>query len=113
MRRPSSPVMAGAHSGVLNPMPAGGVPRGMHVIKVRLSGSTPGITQALRALSAAVEAAGGFADGLTSPYPNRREPGYRVYLALRLPSEENTKSCGAAHRRQAIDRPAAAQSKEA
>jgi hypothetical protein len=85
----------------------------MKVIKVRLSGDLPGITQALTALSAAVEDAGGHTEGLTSPYPNRREPGYRVYLALRLPLEENAKSCGAAHRRQAIDRPAAAQSKEA
>ena len=97
----------------LNPLAAGRVTGGMKVIKVRLSGELPGITQALIALSAAVEATGGRTEGLTNPYPNRREPGYRVYLALRLPLEENDKSCGAAHRRQAIDRPAAAQSKEA
>ena len=97
----------------LNSLAADRVPRVMKVIKVRLSGELPGITQALTALSAAVEAAGGHTEGLTSPYRNRREPGYRVYLALRLPLEENDKSCGAAHRRQAIDRPAAAQSKEA
>lgn len=97
----------------LNPIATSRVPRVKKVIKVRLSGDLPGITQALTALRTAVEAVGGYAEGLTSPYPNRREPGYRVYLALRLPLEENNKSCGAAHRRQAIDRPAAAQSKEA
>ena len=85
----------------------------MEVIKVRLSGDMPGITQALRVLDDAAATSGGRLDGQTVPYPNRREPGYRVYLALRLPLEENDKSCGAAHRRQAIDRPAAAQSKEA
>ena len=97
----------------LNPMATSRVTGVMKVIKVRLSGDLTGITQALTVLGVAVEAAGGYAEGLTSPYPNRREPGYRVYLALRLPLEENTKSRGAAHRRQAIDRPAAAQSKEA
>lgn len=85
----------------------------MEVIKVRLSGDMPGITRALRVLDTAAETAGGRVDGQTSLYPNRREPGYRVYLALRFPPEENTESRGAAHRRQAIGRPAAAQSKEA
>jgi hypothetical protein len=96
-----------------NPRATARVPRVMKVIKVRLSVDMPGITQALRVLGTALEAAGGYADGLISAYWNHREPGYRVYLALRLPSEENAKSRGAAHRRQAIDRPAAAQSKEA
>jgi hypothetical protein len=85
----------------------------MKVIKVRLSGDLPSINQALLVLGAAVKAAGGSAHGLTNPYPNRRETGYRVYLALRLPPEEYAEPRGAAHRRQAIDRPAAAQSKEA
>jgi hypothetical protein len=97
----------------LNPEPAARVSGVMEVIKVRLSGDIPGITQALWVLDAATATAGGRLDGQTAPYRNRREPGYRVYLALRFPLEENAKSCGAAHRRQAIDRPAAAQSKEA
>jgi hypothetical protein len=50
----------------------------------------------------------GFAvTGQTRPYPNRREPGYRVYVTLRFPPGEDTRPCGAAHSRQAIRRPAA------
>jgi hypothetical protein len=113
MARARSQEACRAAGDALNPIPAGGVPRGMKVVKVRLSGDLPGITQALQALGTALQVAGGYVEGVTSPYPNRREPGYRVYLAFLLPSEENTGSCGAAHRRQAIDRPAAAQSKEA
>jgi hypothetical protein len=40
-------------------------------------------------------------------YPNRREPGYRVYVTLRFPPADPAEPCGAAHNRQAIRRPAA------
>jgi hypothetical protein len=80
-------------------------------VSVRLSGDLPGIARFLDAL-AAVAQTGGFEVPELPPqrlraYPNRREPGYRVYVALRFPPEEDTRSCGAAHSRQAIRRPAA------
>lgn len=73
--------------GALNPAAASHVITGMEVIKVRLSGDLPGITQALHVLEASAASAGGRLDGQTAPYPNRRESGYRVYLALRLPRD--------------------------
>jgi hypothetical protein len=75
-------------------------------VKVRLSGDTPWITDALRLLHAAAETAGFAVTSQSRPRPNRDEPGYRVYLTLRFP-EEDTESRRAAHRRQAIRRPAA------
>lgn len=112
MARPTPWSENATSDGALNPITTSAVTQVMRVVKVRLSGDLPGISQAIAALGAAVASVGGYADGVTSPYPNRREPGYRVYLALRFPPEVKT-GCGAAHRHQAIDCPAAAQVKEA
>ena len=76
-------------------------------VKVRVLGEMPGIANTLRAIRDAAQAAGFEIADQTRPYPNRREPGYRVYLTLRLPANETPESRGAAHRRQAIRRPAA------
>ena len=76
-------------------------------VKVRVSGDMPGIAAALLVIHDAARTWGFEISGQTRPYPNRREPGHRVYITLRFPPEEDTRSCGAAHRRQAIRRPAA------
>lgn len=80
----------------------------MTPVEFRLSGDLPGIATALRVLRDAAEIEGFEIGEPSRPYPNRREPGYRVYLALRLPADgDTTEQRGAAHRRQAIRRPAA------
>ena len=79
----------------------------MSTVKVRLSGDVPAIAEALRVLHIAALAEGFEIPEKSGLYPNRREPGYRVYVTLRFPPEEDTRSCGAAHSRQAIRRPAA------
>lgn len=76
-------------------------------VKVRVSGDLPGIASVLRVLRDAAEIEGFEVSDLSRPYPNRREPGYRVYVTLRFPPEEETRLRGAAHSRQAIRRPAA------
>src|SRR5713101_4908172 len=76
-------------------------------VKVRVLGDMPGIADALRVIRAAAQAAGFEITDQTRPHLNHREPGYRVYITLRLPPDDTTESRGAAHRRQAIRRPAA------
>jgi hypothetical protein len=74
------------------------------VVKVRLSGERPG-TDALIAVLASNPAVE-IVTGPDGPYPNRREPGERVYLTVRIPPYA-VKQGGAAHSRQAIRCPAA------
>jgi hypothetical protein len=65
----------------------------MTSVEVRLTGDAPAIDSALRVLRDAARGEGFEVSPPSRPYPNRREPGYRVYLALRLP-EENTDRAG-------------------
>lgn len=77
-------------------------------VRVTLSGEAPGVASALRVLRDAAEIEGFEVTKPSRPYPNRRDPGFRVYVALRFPADDDTSdSRGAAHSRQAIRRPAA------
>ena len=77
-------------------------------VKVRLSGILPGVSAAVRVLTAAAEAGGFEVAEVSRAYPNRSDPGFRLYVTLRFPADEDTDPGGAAHSRQAIRRPAAA-----
>ena len=55
----------------------------MTCVKVRLSGDAPAIAEALRVLHIAALAEGFEIPEKSGLYPNRREPGYRVYVTLR------------------------------
>jgi uncharacterized protein (DUF2126 family) len=79
-------------------------------VKVRLLGILPGVSAAVRVLTAAAEAEGFEVAEVSPAYPNRRDPGFRLYVTLRFPGEDETPEDqrGTAHRRQAIRRPAAA-----
>ena len=76
-------------------------------VQLRVSGDLPAIASALRVLRDAAEIEGLEFGEMSRPYPNRREPGYRVYVTLRFPPDENNRPRGAAHSHQAIRRPAA------
>lgn len=78
-------------------------------VKVRLPGILPGVSAAARALTATAESEGFVVAEVSQPYPNRRDPGFRLYVTLRFPADNETalKPRGATHRRQAIRRPAA------
>lgn len=56
-------------------------------VKVRVSGDTHGVADALRVLHDASETEGFEIAEESRPYPNRHDPGYRVYLTLRFPPE--------------------------
>jgi hypothetical protein len=77
-------------------------------VKVRLLGILPGISAAVRVLTAAAE--GSEVAEVSRAYPNRQDPGFRLYATLRFPAGDETPDDqrGAAHSRQAIRRPAAA-----
>jgi hypothetical protein len=72
-------------------------------VKVRLLGILPGVSAAVRVLTAAAEAGGFEVAEVSRAYPNRRDPGFRLYVTLRFPADDQR---GAAHSRQAIRRPA-------
>jgi hypothetical protein len=55
------------------------------VVKIRLSGALPDIT-ALAALLGCL-APGIDLIEVSQPYPNRRDPGARLYLTLRIPAD--------------------------
>jgi hypothetical protein len=76
-------------------------------VKVRMLGILPGVSAAVRVLTAAAEAEGFEVAEVSQAYPNRRDPGFRLYVTLRFPTDEETEQGRAAHRRQAIRRPAA------
>jgi hypothetical protein len=78
--------------------------------KVRLLGTLPGVSAALRALTASAEAEGFEVAEISRAYPNHRDPGLRLYATLRFPAgdEPTEDQRGTAHSRQAIRRPAAA-----
>ncbi len=92
---------------------AGGIPRqdtGLSApadVKVRVSGDMPGIASVLRVLHDAAQIEGFEVAERSRPYPNRREPGYRVYVTLRFPPEEDTVRAGRRTAAKQIRRPAA------
>ena len=81
----------------------------MKLVKVRLSGDTAALGAALALLVSAAQVGGAEIAEQSALYPNRRDPGCRVYLTLVLPgaAETTEDQRGAAHHRQAIRRPAA------
>ena len=81
----------------------------MRLVKVRLSGDTAGLGAALALLVSAAQSGGAEIADQSALYPNRRDPGCRVYLTLLFPdtAEHADHQRGAAHHRQAIRRPAA------
>jgi hypothetical protein len=84
----------------------------MNLVKVRLSGDTASLGIALGLLVTAARDGGAEIAGQSALYPNRRDPGCRVYLTLVLPGDQTTeRPRGAAHHRQAIRRPADAPSR--
>jgi hypothetical protein len=64
----------------------------MTSVEVRLSGDVLAIADALRVLRDAAQTEGFEVSPPSHPYPNRREPGYRVYLALRFPEEDTDRA---------------------
>ena len=66
----------------------------MKLAKVRISGDELAITAVLSALVTAARAAGAEIPEQSSLYPNRRDPGYRVYLTLVLPDDTDTDRAG-------------------
>lgn len=79
----------------------------MKLVKVRLSGDTTALGAVLAILVSAAQNGGAEIAEQSALYPNRRDPGYRVYLTLAVPDDTGTDQRGAAHYRQAIHRPAA------
>ena len=81
----------------------------MKLVKVRLSGDTASLGAVLGLLVAAAQGGGAEIAEQSALYPNRRDPGSRVYLTLLLPDAAGTTEDqrGATHHRQAIRRPAA------
>lgn len=81
----------------------------MKLVKVRLSGDTASLGVLLGLLVSAAQDGGAEIAEQSALYPNRRDPGCRVYLTLLLPDAAETADDqrGAAHSRQAIRRPAA------
>jgi hypothetical protein len=80
-------------------------------LRVRVSGGLDSIDRLLEAL----RAAGLELSAQSSPRPNRREPGHRVYATVRFPATDPARTDdthGAAPRRQASRRPAAPASPE-
>jgi len=77
-------------------------------VKVRLLGILPGVSAAVRVLTAAAEAEGFEVAEVSQAYPNRRDPGFRLYVTLRFPTSEDTRSsAGRRTAAKAIRRPAA------
>lgn len=63
-------------------------------VRVRVSGDTPGVARALRVLHDASENGGFEIAEESRPYPNHREPGFRVYVTLRFPVPDGTDAAG-------------------
>lgn len=80
----------------------------MKLVKVRLSGDTASLGMVLGLLVSAVQRGGAEIVDQSGTYPNRRDPGARVYLTLLLPDlAEKAGQRGAAHHHHVIHRPAA------
>jgi hypothetical protein len=79
------------------------------LVKVRVSGDATAFAAVLDVLTAAAQGGAFEVAEVSDLYPNRRNPGYRVYLTLAVPDAADTThdQRGAAHHRQAIRRPAA------
>lgn len=80
----------------------------MKLVKVRLSGDTAALGSALAMLVSAVQGGGAEIAEQSALYPNRRDPGCRVYLTLVVPDSTGTGQRGTAHRRRAIRKDGAA-----
>lgn len=80
----------------------------MKLVKVRLSGDTAALGAALAMLVSAVQGGGAEIAEQSGLYPNRRDPGYRVYLTLAVPDSTGTDQRGPVRRRQAIRKDGAA-----
>jgi hypothetical protein len=78
------------------------------LVKVRLSGDTAALGVALALLVSAVQGGGAEIAEQSALYPNRRDPGYRVYLTLAVPDSTGTGPRGPVRHRQAIRRGGAA-----
>jgi hypothetical protein len=80
------------------------------LVKVRVSGDATAFAAVLDVLIAAAQGGAFEVAEVSALYPNRRDPGYRVYLTLAVPGSADTthNQRRAAHSRQAIRRPAAA-----
>jgi hypothetical protein len=78
------------------------------LVKVRLSGDTAALGAALAMLVSAVQGGGAEIAEQSALYPNRKDPGCRVYLTLVVPDSNGTGQPGAAHRRPAIRKDGAA-----
>jgi hypothetical protein len=83
------------------------------LVKVRLTGDTAALGALVALLVSAAQSGGAEIAGQSDLYPNRRDPGSRVYLTVLLPDAADTTGDqrGAAHHRQAIRRPADAPSR--
>ena len=64
----------------------------MKLVKVRMSGDTAALGAALALLVSAAQNGGAEIAEQSALYPNRRDPGCRVYLTLALP--DNTDCAG-------------------
>jgi hypothetical protein len=79
-------------------------------VRICLNGTTPGIEAALRVLNAGIFDEGYEISGPSRPYPNRREPGHRVYVTLWFPAPSAVRGRRTAAKQSTA--PAAAPSKE-
>jgi hypothetical protein len=67
-------------------------------VKVRLLGILPGVSAAVRVLTAAAEAEGFEVAEVSQAYPNRRDPGFRLYVTLRFPGAADAAKTSAGRR---------------
>ena len=66
----------------------------MKLAKVRISGDTAVIGEVLLALADAARAGHFEIPEQSALYPNRRDPGYRVYVTLAFPGDPESSSAG-------------------
>jgi hypothetical protein len=78
------------------------------LVKVRLSGDAAALGAALTLLVSAVQGGDAEIAEQSALYPNRRDPGCRVYLTLAVPDGTGTGQRGPVRRRQAIRKDGAA-----
>jgi hypothetical protein len=80
----------------------------VNLVKVRLSGDTAALGAALAMLVSAVQVGGAEIAEQSALYPNRNDPGCRVYLTLVVPDGPGTGQRGPVRRRPAIRKDGAA-----
>ena len=79
----------------------------MKPVKVRLSGDTAALGAALALLVSAAQIGGAEIAEQSALYPNRRDPGFRLYVTLRFPTADGDASPTSAGRRTAAKQSAA------